>query len=194
MIEVMNVNRNWYMGRVISYANKKFLIHYNGWNHAHNEWIAVGSKRMRAVDRNSAAAETEEDARKLCVILVDEYNAHIDDIERLKAEKAEAKRKAKPVRQTPVNSRIAQLSGQAMAKALSSADDNRNNGTTPVVAEEDEETDEDVEPISVDSGYVLVPQLLRVKDYVGLFRKGMQIAARDRNKLWWRAEIIDIKT
>ncbi|KAJ2283757.1 hypothetical protein GGH14_000632 [Coemansia sp. RSA 370] len=194
IVEVMNVNRNWYMGRVISYANKKFLIHYNGWNHAHNEWIAVGSKRMRAADRDSAAVETEEDARKLCVILVDEYNAHIDDSERSRIEKAEAKRKAKPVRQTPVNSRIAQLSGQAMAKALGSADDNRNSRTTPVVAEEDEETDEDVEPISVDSGYALVPQLLRVKDYVGLFRKGMQIAARDRNKLWWRAVIIDIKT
>ncbi|KAJ2759541.1 hypothetical protein IWQ57_006527, partial [Coemansia nantahalensis] len=58
----------------------------------------------------------------------------------------------------------------------------------------DEEDDgEDVDPISVDSGYAAVPQLLRVKDYVELFRKGMRVAARDRNRLWWRAEIVDIK-
>ncbi|KAJ2316081.1 hypothetical protein H4S01_004232, partial [Coemansia sp. RSA 2610] len=194
-VEVMNANRSWYAGRVISYANKKFLIHYNGYDHGHSEWIAAGSKRMRAASDGQVGAESEEDARKLCVVLVDEYNAHIDESERKKAEKAEAKRKVKQLRQTPVNLQIAKLTGKAMAQTLkhTGAGDNSCKGYADVDVGEDE-TDEDVEPITIDSGYLAIPQLLRVKDYVKLFHKGMHIAARDRNKLWWRAEIVGIKT
>ncbi|KAJ2675361.1 hypothetical protein IWW42_001145 [Coemansia sp. RSA 1085] len=186
LVEVLNSNRKWYMGRVITYANKKFLVHYNGWNHSQNEWIAAGSKRLSAVREST---ETEEEARKICVVLVDEYNAYIDEMEKKKAERVAAKRKPKPVSKPSASMPVAKP-----------ANNETINSTDPVSSGEDEpaymvedETDEDVEPISVDSGYTQVPQLLRVKDYVKLFYKGMAIAARDRNKLWWKAEIVGIK-
>ncbi|KAJ2081933.1 hypothetical protein H4R24_001965 [Coemansia sp. RSA 988] len=193
-VEIMNANQTWYQGRVIAYANKKFLIHYAGWDHANNEWIVVGSRRMRpatSID-DMAAAETEDMARKACVVLVDEYNAHIDGIEREKAEIADAKRKTRALRKTPVNARVSRLSEEVMGAGSTgkSGDDTTNVG----LLEDEEEDDEDVDPISVESGYAPVPQLLRVKDYVHLFRKGMRIAARDRNKLWWKATIAEIKT
>ncbi|KAJ1728514.1 hypothetical protein LPJ61_003996, partial [Coemansia biformis] len=203
LVEVMNANRTWYLGRVISYADRKFLIHFNGWDHSHDEWVAVGSKRMRAAVANGTGddAEAEEDARKICVVLVNEYNACIDDQEKREAERADARRKARQPRRTPVNPRLASLTGAAMAMhvdAQNSSGGNDGDGEAQSAQIDDDDDDdeggEDVEPISVDSGYVAVPQLLRVKDYVKLFRKGMCVAARDRNKLWWKAEITDIKT
>ncbi|KAJ2781859.1 hypothetical protein H4R18_002622 [Coemansia javaensis] len=193
-VEVMNANRAWYRGRVISYADGKFLVHFGGWGHAHNEWVAAGSKRMRTVARPDDA-ETEEDARKACVVLVNEYNAHIDELERTKAAHSDAQRRTRPPRKTPVNPRIAKLTGAAMAKALdSSAAADESSAVAGGGSGSDASDEEDVEPISVESGYVPVPQLLRVKDYVRLFRVGMRVAARDRNKLWWRAEVVEIKT
>ncbi|PIA17269.1 hypothetical protein COEREDRAFT_86268 [Coemansia reversa NRRL 1564] len=193
-VEIMNANQSWYQGRVIAYANKKFLIHYGGWDHANNEWIVAGSRRMRpASDINDmAVTETEEMARKACVVLVDEYNTYIDGVERKNAEKADAKRKARELRKTPVNVRVAKLAQSMSADSM--GDDEAEEMTHACLPENEEEDDEDVDPISVEAGYTPVPQLLRVKDYVQLFRKGMQIAARDRNKLWWRATIAEIKT
>ncbi|KAJ2848822.1 hypothetical protein IWW36_003056 [Coemansia brasiliensis] len=186
LVEVLNADRKWYMGRVITYANKKFLVHYNGWNHSQNEWIAAGSKRMCAARE---VAETEEEARKICVVLVDEYNAYIDEVEKKKAERIAAKRKAKPVCKIPANIPTAKSTSNAMSHSINPASSDEDEQAHIV----EDETDEDVEPISVDSGYTQVPQLLRVKDYVKLFSIGMAIAARDRNKLWWKAEIVGIK-
>lgn len=206
LVEVLNANRKWYTGRVISYANKKFLVHYPNYSHAYNEWMAAGSKRMRKASESiqhinksngSAVKETEEEARKICAVLVDEYNSYVDDIESQRQEKEqqeEEKRKARIARQV------------ALAKARKEdtpSSDKQSKGmeehtppTKPVEEEtdDDDDMDEDVEPISVESGYVSVPQLLRVKDYVGIYHKGMRIAARDRNLLWWKAEIADIRT
>ncbi|KAJ2764020.1 hypothetical protein IWQ57_005337, partial [Coemansia nantahalensis] len=107
LVEVMNANRSWYLGRVISYADRKFLIHFNGWDHAHNEWVAAGSRRMRAAAAaGGEGEETEEDARRACVVLVGEYNAHVDDQERGEAERLAARRKPRVARQTPANPRI----------------------------------------------------------------------------------------
>ncbi|KAJ2160990.1 hypothetical protein GGF46_001849 [Coemansia sp. RSA 552] len=194
LVEVMDANRTWYQGRVISYASKKFLVHFTGWSHKHNEWVGAGSQRMRAAAaRNAltggdrAAMETEEEARKTCVVLVDEYNNYIDESERKKTARAEAKKKARQLRKAPVNPQIVRLGGKVV---LQESDPAQAAPTDPAV---DEMVDEDVEPISVNSGYAPVPQLVRVKDYTGIFRQGMRVAARDRSKLWWRAEIVDIK-
>ncbi|KAJ2486439.1 hypothetical protein EV174_001104 [Coemansia sp. RSA 2320] len=191
IVEVMNANRSWYRGRVISYTNKKFLIHFMDWGHSHDEWVGAGSKRMRKSPVAASHEESEEAARKICAVLVDEHNAYVDQIERAQMEEAKekAKRKPAPVRRAataaemapaataiPVNAQIAQLPGKAKAQSM------------------EEDIDEGVEPISVECGYSVVPQLLRVKDYVRVYHKGMQVAARDRNKLWWKAEIVDIKT
>ncbi|KAJ2805259.1 hypothetical protein H4R20_002163 [Coemansia guatemalensis] len=195
-VEIMNANHSWYQGRVIAYANKKFLIHYAGWDHANSEWIVAGSRRMRPasdIGDMAAAAETEEMARKTCVVLVDEYNTYIDGVEREKAEKADAKRKARALRKAPVNVRVSKLAEEVMG-AGSVGEGGGDDMPLAVLPEDEEEDDEDVDPISVETGYTPVPQLLRVKDYVQLFRKGMRIAARDRNKLWWKATIADIKT
>ncbi|KAJ2868356.1 hypothetical protein GGH94_000196 [Coemansia aciculifera] len=179
MVEVMNANRSWYKARVISYADKKFLVHFVDWDHSHDEWVAAGSKRLR----KALGDESEEEARRICAVLVDQYNAYVESVEKAR-EESEAKKLVKrrvPVKPTvvPVNAQQASLAGKAIAH---------------VEEEEEEEIDEDVDPISVDSGFTPVPQLLRVKDYVQIYRRGMIVAARDRNKVWWKAEIIDIRT
>ncbi|ORX72701.1 hypothetical protein DL89DRAFT_81685 [Linderina pennispora] len=194
LAEVLNANRKWYVGRVISYLDKKFLVHYAEWGHGHNEWIAAGSKRMRKLRESPMAclpgyaellAETEEQARKICAALVDEYNKHVEELEQQKREKDKAKRKSKP-RKAPVNARVTSLTSSNLAAETSNA---------PASASEEEMDDlPDVDPISVDSGYKPVPHLLRVKDYAHVYHKGMMIAARDRNRLWWKAEITDVKT
>ncbi|KAJ1933686.1 hypothetical protein FBU59_005948, partial [Linderina macrospora] len=110
LTEVLNANRKWYVGRVISYVDKKFLVHYAEWGHGHNEWIAAGSKRMRKL-RDSPMArlpgykelldETEQQARKICAVLVDEYNRHVEGLEQQKREKDRAKRKNKAPKKLP---------------------------------------------------------------------------------------------
>ncbi|KAJ2490423.1 hypothetical protein IWW37_003164 [Coemansia sp. RSA 2050] len=180
IVEVMNANRSWYRARVISYADKKFLVHFVDWDHSHDEWVAAGSKRLR----KALSDESEEEARRICAVLVDQYNAYVESIEKAR-EESEAKRLVKrrisPVKPTvvPVGAQQASLAGKAIAQ---------------VEEEEEEDIDEDVAPISVDSGFTPVPQLLRVKDYVQIYRRGMIVAARDRNKMWWKAEIVDIRT
>ncbi|KAI9466473.1 hypothetical protein BX667DRAFT_485138 [Coemansia mojavensis] len=141
LVEVLNSNRKWYMGRVITYANKKFLVHYNGWNHSQNEWIAAGSKRLSAVREST---ETEEEARKICVVLVDEYNAYIDEMEKKKAERAAAKRKPKPVSKPSASMPVAK---PANNETINSTDPVNSGEDEPAYMVEDE-TDEDVEPIS----------------------------------------------
>ncbi|KAJ2746554.1 hypothetical protein GGI20_001265 [Coemansia sp. BCRC 34301] len=186
VVEVMNANRKWYRARVLSYADKKFLVHFVNWDHSHDEWVAADSKRIR---KAGAAGESEEEARRICAQLVDEYNAYVEGLERVReeaaAKQAAAKRRAtaKPT-VVPVSAQAISLAGKAMAAAVENEE-----------AEEAESgIDSDVEPISVDTGYSAVPQLLRVKDYVQIYRRGMVVAARDRNKVWWRAEIVDIRT
>ncbi|KAI9501531.1 hypothetical protein BX070DRAFT_37661 [Coemansia spiralis] len=198
LVEVMNANRTWYTGRVISYANKKFLVNYVGWPHSHNEWIPAGSKRMRtATDLQMDNAtelqsmETEDDARRICAVLVDEYNAYIDALEKEKAEKESLKRQKKQTRKIPVNTRIVKPTERAVTDDVNKAEAN---SATAGQAEDYEDIDSSVEPISVDFEYTPVPQLLRVKDYTKLYKRGMLVAARDRNKLWWKAQIVDIKT
>ncbi|KAJ2723992.1 hypothetical protein GGI07_002279 [Coemansia sp. Benny D115] len=199
MVEVMNANRKWYTGRIITYEKKRFLVHYIGWNHAQNEWIAQGSKRLRTLD----VQETEEEARRVCATLVDEYNRHIDELEQQRLEKrmaaAAKQRSAAREKVVPVNGQIAALTGKAMRESVAAAASGAlTTAGSPDAKDmelvEDEDVDSEVEPISVDSGYSPVPQLLRVKDYVRCYHVGMRVAARDRNKLWWRAEIVDIKT
>ncbi|KAJ2546473.1 hypothetical protein EV175_005588, partial [Coemansia sp. RSA 1933] len=197
LVDVLNANRTWYTGRVLSYANKKFLINFNGWPHSHNEWIPAGSKRMRAVTRTrnvsgSQSAETEEDARRICAVLVNEYNAYVDGLERKKAEKERLKRERKQqFRKTPVHQQP-RLASSAMT--ISPVTKPSEDTSMELDAEDSDDADGSVEPISVDHGYNMVPQLLRVKDYTRIYRKGMDVAARDRNKLWWRARITDIKS
>ncbi|KAJ2086408.1 hypothetical protein GGI16_006611, partial [Coemansia sp. S142-1] len=181
MVEVMNANRSWYKARVISYADKKFLVHFVDWDHSHDEWVAAGSKRLR----KALGDESEEEARKICAVLVDQYNEYVESVEKAR-EESEAKRLVKrriAVKPTvvPVNAQQVSLAGKAIAHVEEEE-------------EEEEEIDEDVDPISVDSGFTPVPQLLRVKDYVQIYRRGMIVAARDRNKVWWKAEIVDIRT
>ncbi|KAJ2517812.1 hypothetical protein GGI11_003050 [Coemansia sp. RSA 2049] len=200
LVDVLNANRTWYTGRVISYANKKFLINYNGWPHSHNEWIPAGSKRMRAsADATSArddiiaqSVETEENARRACAVLVDEYNAYIDGLELERAEKERLRQqKRMQMRKAPVNGHLSKLTDN-----IQTTDDAKQNEDTSTATnlEESEYTDSAVEPISVDPDYEAAPQLLRVKDYSHIYRIGMDIAARDRNKLWWKAKIKDIKS
>ncbi|KAJ1773946.1 hypothetical protein IW140_003187 [Coemansia sp. RSA 1813] len=200
LVDVLNANRTWYTGRVISYANKKFLINFNGWPHSQNEWIPAGSKRMRAatftadVDGTSGpqSVEAEEDARRICAVLVDEYNAYVDGLEKKKAEKEKVKlQKRQQARKTPFNAHLSKLTGSAIA---TSAAKQNGDASTDNDAEDPEDIDSSVEPISVDSGYDAAPQLLRVKDYTQIYRKGMDVAARDRNKLWWKAKIAEIKS
>ncbi|KAJ1880466.1 hypothetical protein LPJ71_010497, partial [Coemansia sp. S17] len=113
------------------------------------------------------------------------YNEYVESVEKAR-EESEAKRLVKrriAVKPTvvPVNAQQVSLAGKAIAHVEEEE-------------EEEEEIDEDVDPISVDSGFTPVPQLLRVKDYVQIYRRGMIVAARDRNKVWWKAEIVDIRT
>ncbi|KAJ2458572.1 hypothetical protein GGF42_001992, partial [Coemansia sp. RSA 2424] len=185
MVQVMNANRKWYRGRVLSYADKKFLIHFVDWDHSHDEWVAADSKRIRKTVV-AEADEDEEDARRICARLVDEYNAYVEGVERAREEarrRPAAKRRV-TARPTPT---VVPASVQAVSLAGKAIADEEED-------DDDDDIDEDVEPISVDSGYSAVPQLLRVKDYVRIYRRGMAVAARDRNKVWWRAEIVDIRT
>ncbi|KAJ2636746.1 hypothetical protein GGF40_002818 [Coemansia sp. RSA 1286] len=195
LVEVMNANRRWYSGRLISYENKKFLIHFLGWGHEQNEWVAQGSKRMRALDEQ----ESEEQARQICARLVDENNAYVDGIEKQRIEKERQvaeKRKERlgtrataKVNQPPL---VARSDSDIMAAAAAASI--AETRALQKEKEELEDLDPNVEPISVETGYVTVPQLLRVKDYVRFYRRGMRVAARDRDKLWWKAVITDIKT
>ncbi|KAJ2900374.1 hypothetical protein IWW38_000541 [Coemansia aciculifera] len=183
-VQVMNANKKWYGARVLSYADKKFLVHFNDWDHSHDEWVAADSKRLRKVA--PVGGESEEDARRICAGLVDQYNAYVEGIDRAREEAqraaALAKRRAPVIRPTVVPANAQPVS--RLGKAIQQEEEE----------EDEEEIDENVEPISVDSGYSAVPQLLRVKDYVQIYRRGMVVAARDRNKVWWRAEIVDIRT
>ncbi|KAJ2495534.1 hypothetical protein IWW47_004029, partial [Coemansia sp. RSA 2052] len=172
MVQVMNANRKWYRGRVLSYADKKFLVHFVDWDHSHDEWVAADSKRIRKTVV-AEADEDEEDARRICARLVDEYNAYVEGVERAREEarrRPAAKRRV-VARPTPT---VVPASVQAVSLAGKAIADEE---------EDDDDIDEDVEPISVDSGYSAVPQLLRVKDYVRIYRRGMAVAARDRNKV-----------
>ncbi|KAJ1966446.1 hypothetical protein GGI12_000090 [Dipsacomyces acuminosporus] len=190
LVEVMNANHTWYIGRVISYVDKKFLVHYIDWGHSHNEWVAAGSKRMRRLaDRQNGIEEAEEEARKICAALVDGYNVYVEEMERKKEEQEKAKQKKKPQRRVPVNERINDLT----SKALSSSCELQNQATETADSDEMLEIQSDVEPISVEHGYSPIPQLLHVKDYAKIYHKGMQVAARDRDKQWWKAEIAEIK-
>ncbi|KAJ2889051.1 hypothetical protein FB639_000194 [Coemansia asiatica] len=205
LVEVMNANRRWYHGRLISYENKRFLIHYMGWGHEQNEWVAQDSKRMRALD----VQESEEQARKICAQLVDENNAYVDDIEQKRIEqerqlaekrkpKADAQADVKEGNQLDASQSLASKQNDEIMAAAAAT----NNAKSQALVEKDEDGEEeleedldsDVEPISVETGYTAVPQLLRVKDYVRFYRRGMRVAARDRDKLWWKAVITDIKT
>ncbi|KAJ2437007.1 hypothetical protein GGF42_008768, partial [Coemansia sp. RSA 2424] len=85
MVQVMNANRKWYRGRVLSYADKKFLVHFVDWDHSHDEWVAADSKRIRKTVV-AEADEDEEDARRICARLVDEYNAYVEGVERAREE------------------------------------------------------------------------------------------------------------
>ncbi|KAJ1797230.1 hypothetical protein LPJ59_003269 [Coemansia sp. RSA 2399] len=197
LVDVLNANRTWYTGRVLSYANKKFLIHFNGWPHSQNEWIPAGSKRMRSATDTSGVSrlqgvEAEEDARRICAVLVDEYNAYVDGLERKRAEKEELKlQKRQQLRKVPINAHLSKVTSSAMV--ANSARQNEDT-SADINAEESEDIDSNVESISVDSGYDVAPQLLRVKDYARIYRKDMDVAARDRNKKWWKAKIVDIKS
>ncbi|KAJ1816594.1 hypothetical protein LPJ56_004259, partial [Coemansia sp. RSA 2599] len=208
LVEVMNANRRWYPGRVISCENRRFLIHYTGWGHEQNEWVAQDSKRMRVLD----ARESEEQARKICAQLVDENNAYVDGIEKerieqerraaeKRKERADARAGAKENRQPDADESLVSRDKANILAAAAAANIAESQATQIEEAknedaeeEPEEDLDPDVEPISVETGYASVPQLLRVKDYVRFYRRGMQVAARDRDKLWWRAVITDIKT
>ncbi|KAI8320186.1 hypothetical protein GQ54DRAFT_334987 [Martensiomyces pterosporus] len=188
LVEVMNANRTWYVGRVISYADKKFLVHYMDWGHSHNEWLTAGSRRMRRLsDRRPDIAETEEEARKTCATLVDEYNAYIDELERKKQEKEKARQRRKPPRKPPANARTNELAAEPLAG-------NSEKQEQPAGDEGDSDVCADVEPISVENGYSAMPQLARIKDYTKIYRKCMKIAARDRDGQWWKAEIVEVKS
>ncbi|KAJ2352724.1 hypothetical protein H4S02_013408, partial [Coemansia sp. RSA 2611] len=47
-VKVLSLDKAWYKAVVLSVAGGRALVHYPGWEHRFNEWIALGSRRLSA--------------------------------------------------------------------------------------------------------------------------------------------------
>ncbi|KAJ2385624.1 hypothetical protein GGI05_004641, partial [Coemansia sp. RSA 2603] len=161
----------------------------------------------------------EEDARRACAALVRENNAYVDKVERKRGEirrKAEKRRMAKArgkKTEDRSEAEVVKKQDECVAAGAIKAESpgqtcERIQETAAAAAEQKEEEEEeaeqeqeqdsdvdpDVAPIAVDQGYVAVPQMARVKDYVQYYRLGMRVAVRDREMEWWGGTISEIKS
>ncbi|XP_012936055.1 PHD finger protein 20-like protein 1 isoform X1 [Aplysia californica] len=54
-LEAMDYSRTWYPSKIVDLDEKDqlVLIHFEGWNHRYDEWLPMGSDKLRPVTRHS---------------------------------------------------------------------------------------------------------------------------------------------
>ncbi|CEG77422.1 hypothetical protein RMATCC62417_12176 [Rhizopus microsporus] len=84
-VEILNTRSGkthfWECGRLVAMRPGQVKVHYDGWDEAYDEWVMVGSRRIRILSK-----EEEENKKKHNELLVAEANPEVQD---------EAKRKRK---------------------------------------------------------------------------------------------------
>ncbi|KAJ1913092.1 hypothetical protein H4219_005352 [Mycoemilia scoparia] len=203
-VEVLNIDKHWYAGRIITFKLGKALVYFLGWEHSLNEWVDIESPRLRKPSQPDPALEADSAATALSSLEKDgveksiasrlwkEYNEYL----KVKAA-PQTSRVVKPKKQgnvgpkkridpTGLNERIKSIANISGPTRGGDSGDNADNSN--LVIEADPLTDEQL------SEYKPLPQLLRVKDYSDLYKPRLKIALRDRSKEWWAATVIETKS
>ncbi|KAJ1675381.1 hypothetical protein EV182_001383, partial [Spiromyces aspiralis] len=59
-VEVLNIDKRWYHGCIITFERGKALVHFPGWGHACNEWVDTDSPRLRACLATATPAASDQ--------------------------------------------------------------------------------------------------------------------------------------
>ncbi|CEJ00195.1 hypothetical protein RMCBS344292_14260 [Rhizopus microsporus] len=77
-VEILNTRSGkthfWECGRLVAMRPGQVKVHYDGWDEAYDEWVMVGSRRIRILSK-----EEEENKKKHNELLVAEANPEVQD-------------------------------------------------------------------------------------------------------------------
>ncbi|KAL1919119.1 uncharacterized protein VTP21DRAFT_2501 [Calcarisporiella thermophila] len=71
-VEVLGLDKIWYCARLVAMQGGKLRVHYKGWSSAEDEWVPMGSPRIRVCQDQNGSLTEEEEANENNVFRVDE--------------------------------------------------------------------------------------------------------------------------